>query len=95
MIDDAVDPVRHRRSIRLPEYDYAGDGVYFVTICTAKRACIFGQVDGEGVMQLSTFGEIVREEWLRTPEIRAEVEIDEFMVMPNHFHAIVMHCGDE
>ena len=57
----------HRRSIRLPGYDYTAAGAYFITICTQGRECLFGQiVDGE--MQLNALGEIVREEWKKNGE---------------------------
>jgi REP element-mobilizing transposase RayT len=83
----------HRRSIRLPGYDYAAAGAYFITICTYGRACLFGQiVDGE--TRLNALGEIVREEWEKSASIRAEIEIREYVIMPNHIHAIVMiHWG--
>nr|BCX01830.1 MAG: hypothetical protein KatS3mg041_1876 [Bacteroidota bacterium] len=85
------DPEKHRRrSIRLKRYDYAQPGGYFVTICTYERAHLFGQVvDGE--MVLNAFGRIVGEEWFRSAEIRAEIELypDEFVIMPNHIHGIV------
>ncbi len=80
----------HRRSIRLRGYDYAQPGAYFVTICTHRHAHLFGKVvDGE--MQPNAFGEIVREEWFRTAEIRANVLLYdyEFVVMPNHIHGII------
>ena len=85
------DPNRHhRRSIRLRGYDYARPGAYFVTICTKNRLCLFGDVVG-GQMWLNAFGEIVRREWFRTADIRPNVELDAFVVMPNssftvHFH---------
>lgn len=84
------DPKRHhRRSIRLPEYDYSQPGAYFVTLCAQDRACLFGEVvDGE--MRLNDAGRIVREEWLRTAEIRPSVEMDAFVVMPNHVHGIIV-----
>ncbi|RME13326.1 MAG: transposase [Ardenticatenia bacterium] len=85
------DPNRHhRRSIRLKGYDYTQPGAYFVTICTHERAHLFGRVvDGE--MVLNAWGEIVRDEWFRTADIRANVELyaDEFVVMPNHVHGII------
>ncbi len=82
------DPSRQRRrSVRLRYHDYAG-GLYFVTICTHGRLPLFGEiVDGE--MTLSAAGEIVTDEWVRTGEIRAEVVLDAFVVMPNHVHGIV------
>ena len=85
------DPKKHhRRSIRLRGYDYTQPGAYFLTICTHRCGHLFGRVvDGE--MVLNVFGEIVREEWFRSAEIRAEIELfpDEFVVMPNHIHGIV------
>ncbi len=79
----------HRRSVRLQDYDFASDGMYFITICTAKRECLFGLVDDLGNMQLNVYGEIVRDEWVKTPNIRPYVVLDEFTVMPNHFHGIL------
>ena len=83
--------MKHRRtSIRLKGWDYTQPGAYFVTICTHERVPLFGRVvDGE--MVLNPYGEIVRDEWFRSAEIRAEIELfpDEFVVMPNHIHGIV------
>lgn len=81
-------PQPHRKNIRLTGYDYAAEGGYFVTIVTHDREPLFGYVvDGE--MVLNEFGKIVAEEWERSGAIRAEIELDNFVVMPNHFHAIV------
>lgn len=82
----------HRRSIRLKDYDYT-DGTYFVTICAHNRDCLFGDVVGE-TMMLNVYGEIVREEWLKTANVRCEVALDAFVVMPNHVHGIVMIVDD-
>ena len=85
------DPTKHhRRSIRLPGYDYTQPGAYFVTICTHNREPLFGHVVN-GEMVLNAWGRIVWEEWFRSAEIRAEIELfpDEFVVMPNHIHGIV------
>ena len=78
-----------RQSSRLHGYDYAQPGGYFITICTHNRACVFGDVV-DGHMQLSNCGRIVSEEWIRTGEIRENIELDTFVVMPNHFHAIAL-----
>jgi REP element-mobilizing transposase RayT len=78
----------HRRSIRLKGYDYSEEGGYFVTICTHNRECLFGEIV-EGEMRLNEIGKIVKEEWLRTPIIRENVEFDEFVIMPNHLHCIL------
>jgi REP element-mobilizing transposase RayT len=81
--------IHHRRSIRLKGYDYASEGIYFVTICTLDKKCLFGEViDGE--MRLNELGKIVRDEWMRTPEIRPDVALDRMVVMPNHLHGIVL-----
>ena len=81
--------VHHRRSIRLQGYDYSQAGAYFVTICTRNRKCIFGEILG-GEMRLNEVGRIVSREWIRTAEIRTEIELDAWVVMPNHFHAILV-----
>jgi REP element-mobilizing transposase RayT len=78
----------HRRSIRLSGYDYAQAGAYFVTLCTHQRECLFGEVvDGE--MRLNAFGCVVEEEWFASARIRQEIELDAFVVVPNHIHGIV------
>jgi len=84
------DPTKHhRRSIRLPGYDYGQATAYFVTICTQNRECVFGEVIN-GQVVLSEAGELAREEWLRSADIRSEIELDAFVVMPNHLHGIVV-----
>jgi putative transposase len=82
-------PNRHnRRSIRLRGFDYASPGAYFVTLNTKNRIPIFGTLR-DGVMHLNDIGRIVHEEWVRSPDIRPEVVLDEFVIMPNHMHMIV------
>jgi len=78
-----------RRSIRLQEYDYSWAGWYYVTICAKGGICLFGDIV-EGKVCLSQWGKLVREEWLKTPEVRKTVELDEFVVMPNHLHGIII-----
>jgi REP element-mobilizing transposase RayT len=78
----------NRRSLRLADFDYGQAGAYFVTICTFGRAALLGTIR-EGRMLLSAVGSIVEEEWLRTPEIRPQVVLDEYMIMPNHLHGII------
>lgn len=80
--------IRHRRSIRLQGYDYAQAGAYFVTICANNRECLFGEIAGDATV-LNAFGHVVADEWLFSAEIRQEIELGEFVVMPNHFHGIV------
>ncbi len=85
--------MHHRRSIRLPGYDYAQPGAYFVTICTHGRECVLGEVM-DGRVNLSPFGEVVHEEWERSAVIRPELELDAFVIMPSHLHGIVVITGD-
>jgi putative transposase len=81
-------------STRLKNWDYGSVGFYFVTICTRNREYFFGDVvDGEVV--LSKIGELVAEEWLKTPAVRKNVELDEWIVMPNHVHGVVVIKGNE
>jgi putative transposase len=79
----------HRRSTRLQGYDYSGSGVYFITICAYQRQHLFGQVR-DGVMELNSIGQIVAEEWQMSAQIRQEVTLGNWVVMPNHFHGIVI-----
>ena len=84
--------VRYRHSIRLREYDYTQDGVYFVTICCQNRACLFGEIVG-GEMQTSDAGRMVEKWWYELANKIAIIELDEHIVMPNHFHGIIMIVG--
>jgi len=77
-----------RHSIRLKGFDYGTAGGYYITLCTEDRLPIFGEII-DGNMARSSIGEIVHQEWLRTSIIRPEITLDEFMVMPDHFHAIL------
>ncbi len=79
----------HRRSIRLKNYDYAQPGAYFVTVCTNRMTCLLGEIV-DGAMKLNPIGEVVEEEWLKTPILRPNVGLDEYVVMPNHLHGIIM-----
>ncbi len=76
-------------SARLRFWDYTSPGWYFVTVCTKNKKCFFGDViDGE--MNLSEVGRIVSEEWLKTTIIRSNIMLDEWVVMPNHLHGILV-----
>ena len=83
----------HHRPIRLPGYDYAQTGAYFVTICTSNRECLFGEIVA-GEMRLNPAGVIVSNEWKKTAELRGGIRLGEWVVMPNHFHGIVVIDGD-
>ncbi len=84
--------IHNRRSIRLPGYDYSGPGAYFVTLCAFDKQCQFGQI-ADGQMELNKYGQAVEEEWFRSAGIRQEIELDMFVVMPNHVHGIVRIAG--
>ncbi len=79
------------QSARANWWDYRKEGIYFITICTKNRAHFFGKIS-DGKMKLSAIGKLVEKEWLITPSIRADMNIvlEEFVVMPNHFHAIIV-----
>ena len=84
-----IDPERHhRRSIRLKGWDYRWPGAYFVTIVTHGRQLLFGEVEG-GEVVLSLCGRVVKTTWQRLPRHFTNVELDLFVVMPNHLHGIV------
>jgi len=76
-------------SSRLKGWDYASAGWYFVTFCTRGRQSFLGNVMGDDV-RLSPIGEIVAEEWQRTPHVRPNVELDEWIIMPDHVHGIII-----
>ena len=76
-------------SIRLPGYDYSQPGAYFITIVTHNRQCLFGNIV-DGKMILNEYGELVKNEWLKTGVIRPNIIIDAFVVMPNHLHGILI-----
>lgn len=80
----------NRRSIRLRNYNYSRPGAYFVTMCIHDRTQrLFGDVVDEK-MVLNNAGEIVRNEWQKTFQIRNELKMGEYVIMPNHFHGIVI-----
>ena len=84
------------QSNRMPQWDYSGDGIYFITMVTQNRDCNLGHIN-DGEMIFSEFGKIVNDEWLKSFEIRTELFLDEYIIMPNHLHAIVLlnkknHC---
>ena len=79
----------NRHSLRLTNYDYSNKGLYFITICVENCVSLFGEVfDGE--LKLNLFGEIAKEEWLRTDQIRDNVQLHEFIIMPNHIHILLI-----
>ena len=79
---------RGRRSTRLKEYDYSSEGCYFLTVCTAGKERLFGEIV-DGKMVLSRLGHMVRHEWIHSSNIRKEIRLDAFILMPNHMHMLI------
>jgi REP element-mobilizing transposase RayT len=81
----------NRRSIRLKKYDYSQPGYYFITICTEDRIHRFGDIVC-GNMRLNKFGEIVTVQWDDLKNRFPNIQLDQFIIMPNHIHGII-HVG--
>lgn len=79
---------RRRNTTRLRGYDYAGEGIYFVTIVTHRRSRIFGSIS-KGHMQLSRIGIVAQQCWYELPQHFPFVELDEFIFMPDHMHGLL------
>jgi REP element-mobilizing transposase RayT len=82
----------NRHSTRLKGYDYTQAGGYFVTICTKEWVHLFGDIQN-GEMIINNLGRIVQHQWLDLPKHYAGVELDDFIVMPNHFHGVIIING--
>ena len=81
-----------RQSIRLPGYNYASEGWYFVTICCKDHSHLSGEIrDGEMVLQEA--GDWVEKWWNKIPEKSPDIELGDYDIMPNYFHAIVINVG--
>ncbi|MFN8483222.1 MAG: transposase [Anaerolineae bacterium] len=80
--------IHHRRSIRLKGYDYSQAGAYFITICVQQRESLLGEIHA-GSLQLNAAGEMVQRVWEKMTERFSHTALDAYVVMPNHFHAII------
>jgi REP element-mobilizing transposase RayT len=80
---------RERRNIRLKGWDYSSEGVYFITICCKDRQPFFGKINDENVT-LSEIGFISKQFWLEIPVHFPHIRLDEFVIMPNHIHGIII-----
>ncbi len=82
------------KSHRRPHWDYSGNGYYFITLVTQNRECNLGEIvvntHGHAYLSLSDFGKIVDTEWNKSFEMRNELILDGYIIMPNHLHAIVI-----
>ena len=83
-----TDAVPTRRSIRLPGYDYSQIGQYFITICAYEMRNVFGKIEN-GAALLNVIGRIGLDCWREIPEHFEHVELDAFVIMPNHLHGIL------
>jgi putative transposase len=83
---------RHRRSIRLKGYDYSGEGAYFLTICVQGHACLFGDIS-DGHMVLNDAGWAAAESWEWLAAQYDYVELDQWVIMPNHMHGVIVVTG--
>ena len=81
--------IHHRRSTRLKGYDYSQEGAYFVTICTYAKQWLFGDIQND-LMLLSPYGQIASDCWIAIPKHFSHIELDEFVIMPNHMHGILV-----
>ncbi|HHT9125118.1 MAG TPA: transposase [Candidatus Brocadiia bacterium] len=85
--------IHHRRSIRLKGYDYTQPWAYFVTVCTYQWKCLFGEVV-DGKIRLNEYGQIVKECWEWLSHQYSYVKAEEYVVMPNHLHGIILITDD-
>ncbi len=79
----------NRKSIRLPQYDYAGEGYYFVTLCAHERQNLFGNIRQE-IIYLNPLGQAAKTCWQNIPRHYPEIKLDNFIIMPNHLHGILI-----
>lgn len=84
-----MSPTYQRHSPRLPEFDYTQPGAYFITCVTWNRAGLFGEINSL-IMTLSNLGSLVQREWERLVVRFRFLELDEYVVMPNHIHGIII-----
>ena len=85
--------IKSRKPNRLKVYDYSLPGYYFITICTNNMQKLFGIVN-EGKMILNKNGILVYQNLIKIPRINKEIELDEYVVMPNHIHSIIINNGE-
>jgi putative transposase len=89
MASDYNPEIYRRRSIRLRGYDYSSSGAYFVTVCIKNKECLFGEI-ADGMMRLNHAGELIHEIWDALSKRYDDIDLDAFVVMPNHVHGIIV-----
>lgn len=85
-------PLHNRHSIRLKGYDYSKSGAYFITICIKDKLHFFGKIQN-GKMILNDAGIMIDKWWQKIQEKFPDIELGEYQIMPNHFHAVVINTG--
>ena len=85
-------PKHHRQSIRLSEYDYGQSGDYYITIVTQDRVCLFGDLE-DGDVVLNDAGKMIEKWYFELENKFPDIRCDEYVIMPNHFHAIIINVG--
>ncbi len=90
---------KERKPTRLKEYDYSTNGVYFITICTKDRKCILSRIVGDGVLDvpkvvLSEYGRIVCKHLEQISNHYDYLNIDNYVIMPNHMHILMNVCAN-
>jgi REP element-mobilizing transposase RayT len=83
----------HRKSIRCKNYNYASKGAYFLTLNLKERLPILGEIENQNLDQ-NLIGKLVEEAWLMTPKVRPNIKLGAYILMPDHFHAII-HINEE
>ena len=78
-----------RKNIRLKYYDNSEEGMYFITICTRNRIKLFGEIETKEI-KLTKVGKIVEKSIINLEKIYNNITIDEYIVMPNHIHIIII-----
>ena len=86
-------PLPQRKSIRLRNFDYSSQGLYFITICIHNRLCLLGDIIN-GKMILNNAGRMINQWYLKTPYRFKNTTLDEYQIMPNHLHGIVIITGN-
>ena len=89
--------IHHRKSIRLKDYDYSKEGLYFITICTQNRENLFGEIINKNVgagsscpnIELTKIGEIIKNQYFELEKHFDNIRCNEYVIMPNHFHFII------
>jgi putative transposase len=88
MSANVKEPARRRR-LRLRDYGYSRPGAYFITLCSHHRACLFGNIEA-GIIETNPWGRVVAETWREQMDAPGHIRTDEWVLMPNHFHALVL-----